>query len=402
MPVRGPTRVPGRLLRRRLAHLPPIAVDGSLAVAMAGVTIWLGFDYDVAGFRAFDRQAVLLTCLASLPLTLRRSAPMPVLLVSCSAAAWFFAERYMPGFNVVGPLLALYTVVASRPLRTAVIGAVLTAATIFHSGLAAGGNSVPTAAAQALVATASACVFGAGARRLADRNRRLLELSERLRQEREERARLAVLAERVSIARELHDVIAHHMSVISVQAGVARYLLPPGPAAVGDALDTIAAAGHEAMAEMRRMLAVLRTVTAREEADGAPAPGLARLDDLVERVRAAGVPVEVTVAGPVVALPPGADLCAYRMVQESLTNVLKHAGSARTTVALDYRPGALVVRVSDDGPGVAPSLAGPAHGLAGMRERALLYGGTLSAGAAPDGGFAVTLTMPVPAASARV
>lgn len=398
--LRAPERW-GRL-SRRLSHLPPIAVDGSLAAAMAGSTIWLGFEYPDLGLRDFDRQAVLLSCLANLPLALRRSRPMPVLLVSCLAAVWFFSENYMPGFNLFGPLLALYTLIASQPLRTAAIGTVLTVATIFDSGLAMGIYSVPTSAAQALVATAIACVFGAGARRLADRNERLLELTEQLRQGREEQARTAVMEERVRIARELHDVVAHHMSVISVHAGLARYVLPSDPATVGDALETIAVTSREAMKEMRRLLAVLRVATAQEETeDGSdePAPGLARLDDLADRVRAAGVPVEVTVTGPVAVLPPGADLCAYRVVQESLTNVLKHAGSARTTIALDYQPGALVIEVSDDGPGVTPPPAGraPGHGLLGMRERAGLYGGTLRTGPGPDGGFGVTLVLPVPA-----
>jgi signal transduction histidine kinase len=401
----GTTRIaaPGwARLRRSVAELPPVVVDGSLAAAMVGVTIWLGLDYDVAGFRGFDLQAAVLTCAANLPLALRRLAPMRVLLVTCLAAACFFVAGYMPGFNLFGPLLALYTVVASRPLRTAVIGAAATVATIFQSGMAARSYSVATATAQALVATAVAWVFGTGARRLADRNARLLELTEQLRQEREERARAAVVAERVSIARELHDVVAHHMSVISVQAGLARYLLPAGPPAVRSALDTIAGTSHEALEEMRRMLSVLRVVTAKERLDGGfdePAPGLARLGDLVERVRAAGVPVELTVTGQVADLPPGADLCAYRVVQESLTNVLKHARSARTTVALDYGSDSLVVRVSDAGPGPAPRRAGPpsGHGLMGMRERARLYGGTVSTGPAPGGGFEVTLTLPVPA-----
>jgi signal transduction histidine kinase len=388
-------------LSRRLLSLPPVAVDGSLAAAMVGVTIWIGFDYDVAGFRDFDRQAILLTCLANLPLVLRRSMPMPVLLLTCLAAAWFFSEGYMPSFNLFGPLLALYTVVASQSLRRAVIGAALTAAVIFDSGLVVGIYSVPTAAAQAAVATAVACVFGAGARRLADRNERLLELTEQLRRGREELARAAVMEERVRIARELHDVVAHHMSVISVHAGLGRYVLSADPATVGDALDTIALTSRQAMQEMRRLLAVLRVATAQERTDGSsdePAPGLARLDDLAERVRAAGVPVEVKITGSVVALPPGADLCAYRVVQESLTNVLKHAGSAATTVAVDYQPGAVVIRVSDEGPGLTPAPAGrvPGHGLLGMRERASLYGGTLSTGPGPDGGFAVLLALPVP------
>jgi signal transduction histidine kinase len=239
----------------RLLRLPPIAVDGALAAAMVGVTIWLGFEYHNTLFRDFDRQAVLLTCLASLPLALRRTAPMPVLVVSCLAAVWFFTEQYMPGFNLFGPLLALYTVVASRPLRTVVIGAGLTTATVIDSGVAASALTLPTASAQALVATAVACVFGTGARRLSDRNERLLELTEQLRHEREERARTAVLEERVRIARELHDVVAHHMSVISVHAGLGRYVLASDPGAAGAALDTIAGTSREAMNEMRRLLA---------------------------------------------------------------------------------------------------------------------------------------------------
>jgi signal transduction histidine kinase len=229
-----------------------------------------------------------------------------------------------------------------------------------------------------------------------------VELTEQLHQGREERARAAVMEERVRIARELHDVVAHHMSVISVHAGLGRYVLASDPGAAGAALDTIAGTSREAMNEMRRLLAVLRVATAKLTADGGsdePAPGLARLDDLVERVRAARVSVDVTVTGTAVALPSGADLCVYRVVQEALTNVLKHAASARTTVSLDYRPDALVVRVSDDGPGLslAPADRAPGHGLVGMRERAGLYGGTLSTGPGPDGGFAVTLALPIPA-----
>jgi signal transduction histidine kinase len=390
-------------------RFPPLAVDGSLAVAMTGVTIWLGSAYHVAGFLDFDLQAVLLTCLASLPLALRRVAPLPVLLISCFAAVWFFHEQYMPGFNVFGPLLALYTVVALKSRRTALIGAVFTSLTIVASGMAAEGFSIPTAMAQSLMATAIAWVFGDGARRLADRNRLLVELTEQLRREREERARTAVVEERVRIARELHDVVAHHMSVISVHTGLAQYVLSSDRETVRDALETIAVTSHQALEEMRRMLAVLRAATAHERTEVGseePAPGVARVGDLVERMRVAGIPVEVTVTGEVVALPPGADLCVYRVVQESLTNVLKHAGFARTTVTLDYQPGTLVVRVIDDGPLSAPASAPaanpearePGHGLMGMRERACLYGGTLSAEPTADGGFAVTLTLPVPAA----
>ena len=211
------------------------------------------------------------------------------------------------------------------------------------------------------------------------------------------------MAERVRIARGLHDVVAHHMSVISVQAGLARYVLSSDPATTGRALDTIVDTSHEALEEMRRMLALLRVPDADQHSEGRthdPAPGLARLDELVERVRSAGVPVRVVVAGPPSPLSSGADLCAYRIVQESLTNVLKHARGAEVVVRLDYRePEELTIQVSDNGPGVSP---GPVtgHGLVGMGERAGLYGGSVQAGPGPEGGFVVTLTLPIGTAAA--
>ncbi|GAB3151461.1 sensor histidine kinase [Micromonospora sonneratiae] len=394
-------RIWGRL-RHRLSDVPPIAVDASLAIAMIVATIWLGGDYRAPGFRTFDGQAWVLTCLVNLPLSLRRRAPVPVLLASCAAVVWYFGEGYVPAFNLFGPLLALYTVAAMRPARTATSAAALTVAVVFYSGLTAEVYTVGTAMAQALVATAVAWLFGTGARRLADRNDRLLELAEQLRQEREERARSAVVAEQVRIARELHDVVAHHMSVISVQAGLARYVLATDPATSGNALDTIVDTSHEALEEMRRLLTVLRVADADRQTDGRgydPAPGLGRLDELVDRVRSAGVPVEVVVTGTACPLPPGADLCAYRVVQESLTNVLKHARNASVVVELDYRTaGLLTIRIVDDGPGAAP---GPVtgHGLIGMHERARLYGGSVHTGPGSEGGFSVTLALPTGASA---
>ena len=196
----------------------------------------------------------------------------------------------------------------------------------------------------------------------------------------------AVMAERMSIARELHDVIAHHVSAISVQTGLAGFVFTSDPKTARTALGTIAGSAHEAMAEMRRMLVVLREGTERAQegaCDHTATPGLGRLDQLARRVEAAGVPVEVRITGAPFALPPGADLCVYRVIQEALTNVMKHAPAANARVSVHYDEAAVRVRVTDDGqePVLAGTTAGPAaHGLIGMRERAGIYGGTVTAG----------------------
>jgi signal transduction histidine kinase len=225
------------------------------------------------------------------------------------------------------------------------------------------------------------------------------ELRERtieLEHEREERARLAVLEERSRMARELHDVIAHSVSVIVVQAAAERRALPPGAESTGAALDQIERTGREALVELRRLLGVLR-----RSDDGAPArapqPGLAVLDELVAQVRDAGLAVEVRVEGSPAELPAGVDLSAYRIVQEALTNTLKHADAHRAEVVLRFGAGELELDVRDDGRGVngGPAIPGGGHGLAGMRERAQLYGGELAAGRRLDSpGFEVRARIP--------
>ena len=216
-------------------------------------------------------------------------------------------------------------------------------------------------------------------------------LAEELRRDREDRARRAVVDERIRIARELHDVVAHHMSVISVQAGLARYVLGSDPGTASTALDTVLGTTGEALDEMRRLLVVLR-MDDREPYD--PSPGLQRLDDLVERVRTTGVPVELVVTGNARPLAPGVDLCVYRVVQECLTNVLKHAVPAQATVTLRYEPDRLVATIADNGCRPVTSHT-DGHGLIGMTERAKLYGGTLTAGRRAESGFEVVLTVPI-------
>ena len=203
----------------------------------------------------------------------------------------------------------------------------------------------------------------------------------------------AAMEERARIARDLHDVVAHHVSAIAVQAESAR-LTTEGLSEEGRAhFDSIGQTARDALTEMRRLLGVLRE-DASAEAARDPQPSLAHVNDLVETARAAGSPVTLTLEGMVVPLPTGVDLCAYRILQEALTNVRRHAPGAAVEVELEYQPDALRLRVRDHGSGT-PSEDADGHGLLGMRERAIMVGGTLTAGPAEEGGFAVEAVLPI-------
>jgi signal transduction histidine kinase len=213
-----------------------------------------------------------------------------------------------------------------------------------------------------------------------------------LERERDLLAQQAVIEERARIARELHDLVAHNVSVMVVQAGAERHSLGPEASPTADVLASIEQTGRQALAEARRLLGVLRPGSSEERLE--PQPGIDQIARLVEQVERAGLPVTVSVEGSEVALPAGLGLCAYRIVQESLTNVLKHAGPARAEVYLRYSPRSLDVVVCDDGRG--SDGAGPAgHGLIGMRERVAMYGGTLQAGSLQGGGFEVSAHLPL-------
>jgi signal transduction histidine kinase len=223
--------------------------------------------------------------------------------------------------------------------------------------------------------------------------RELAEKADREQIEREEEEARATAAERARVARELHDVLAHNLSVMVIQASAARRVVQQDPAAAGQAAEVISATGREALSELRYVFGPVR----KQDGDALGAPGLANINQLASRAHRAGVPVEIRVEGKPIQLSPGADLAAYRVVQEALTNTLKHARGARATVIVRYEPGDVVVEVLDTGVGGvngAPAESG-GHGLAGMRERVVLYGGKLDAGRRPQGGFAVRAQLPV-------
>jgi signal transduction histidine kinase len=212
--------------------------------------------------------------------------------------------------------------------------------------------------------------------------------------EREAAARIAVAEERARIARELHDIVAHAVSVMVLQVGAVRHKLPDALAEDRDALSGVERAGRTALAEMRRLLAAMRPDG--DEAELAPQPGLDRLDSLVEEIGRAGLPVRLHVEGEPFSLPRAIDLSAYRIVQEGLTNALKHSRATGADLTVRYRPHELQLEVRDDGLGSATS-DGLGHGLVGIRERVKIYGGELSAGTATGGGFVLSTRLPLAA-----
>ncbi|MEV0226133.1 sensor histidine kinase [Streptomyces sp. NPDC050704] len=374
-------------------RIRPLAVDVLIAAALTSVAVLLGPEAARQGQHSLDATAYALVVLVHLPLVLRSRAPVVVCCLVHGTWLVYITAGYWPVVCSFGPMLAVYTVASLRPSRISVPCAALMGATWIYAGAVNHTDSWPSVVGQAVVYPAVLWRFGVVARHLA-------ELTRQLRREQAERARREVAEERGRIARELHDVVAHHMSVISVQTGLARFVFDTDRQMTRTALDTIDATGREALEELRRMLLVLRA-----DDDGAPAgpmPGLARLDEMAARVRAGGVPVSLTAEGTPRALAPGVDLCAYRVVQEALTNVVKHAPGARAEVRLRYEPHQVTVSVTDDGEGVIPDRVGTdgGHGLLGMRERAKLYGGQISIGPQEQGGFAVRLTLPTSARAA--
>jgi signal transduction histidine kinase len=351
--------------------------------------------------------AVAIAGCATLPVAVRRRWPFPVLatITAANCASLGFGAAHT---TVAGPLceaVGIYTVVRHRSPRPALTaaGAALAAMTlVLLAAVAAAG--APTAVLWSFVPTTlmTGVIAGAAGAGLRLREVYLVELEARARtleREREANEARAVLEERASISRELHDVVAHHLSVIVLQAGAALTLLGSDGHPAQAPVATIERSGREALLEMRRMLGVLRS---RDDprAPLVPAVGLDQLDSLVAEVRSAGLPVEILVEGQRRSLQPDLDRSAYRIVQEALSNCLRHAGPARAVVRVGYGRDVLEVEITDTGPRRQPVVAdGTGHGLIGMRERAALLGGDFEAGPRPEGGFTVRARLPYPSAS---
>jgi signal transduction histidine kinase len=328
--------------------------------------------------------------IAAAALALRRLRPLLCVLLVCGALVVEFAAFGAPeGFGVfVPPLIAAYSVAAHEDRRRSLVGLAAVVALGLAWNLLDPVNVTPIQHLQGLAWITpwiAAWLLGAYLR-----TRRLYVQG--LVREREERAQTAVAEERTRIARELHDAIGHSVSVMTVHASAVRRLMRPDQERERAALETVEATGREALAEMRRMVSVLRSPDAAP--DLAPPPTLDQLDRLLETVAAAGLAVDLHTEGEVVTLPPGLDLTAYRLVQEGLTNSLKHASATRAVVRLHYGEDALLVTVRDDGCGPDPS-SSSGTGLLGLAERVAVYGGTLTAGPAVGGGFELRAELPL-------
>jgi signal transduction histidine kinase len=323
-------------------------------------------------------------------LVLRRVRPLPVLVGMVAVMVAEFAAFGSPeGFGVaVPPVIAIYTVANLEERRRAfwglLAGGVLGAAWIGFDPM----DTTWSLRVQAL-AWLSPWIIAWLAGALV-RSRRLYVQG--LVREREEKALTAVAEERNRIARELHDVIGHSVSVMTVQASAVRRLMREDQGKERAALETVESTGREALAEMRRMVGVLRGSGGAP--DLAPPPTLDQLGGLVEKFRAAGLDVVLQTDGDPAPLPPGLDLTAYRVVQEALTNTLRHAHATRAAICIRYGPGRLTVAVRDDGRGPDPA-GEPGHGLLGMRERVAVYGGELVTGPAPGGGYELRADIPL-------
>src|SRR3954469_21383766 len=294
-------------------------------------------------------------------------------------------------FTLFALMLAFWAAGAQRERQQAVAGAAIGLAAVVVM-LATGGRGgvVRTGDAELSLFIWSLIAVGLppGALTLRGRGQSAVELqdrADRLEREREELTQAAVAAERARIARDLHDVIAHSVTVMTVQGGAARLLLDSDPARARDPLLVVEETGHQALADMRRLVGIVQDEPEREPAL-TPQPGLADLPALAEKLRRAGLPTDLVVHGEPETLTPGVELTAYRVVQEALTNALKHAGPANARVTVIYQPQALRLEISDDGPGTSSQPHG-GHGLVGMRERVALYGGRLGGGPPARGGF---------------
>ena len=369
---------------RRIVRLSPVAFDGVLAallLAAAELQIWIG-----GSAHGSDVVAASVALLLAVAVAGRRLYPTTAGVSAQAVVATAFA--FWGDVQIFGSSIAwfcaLYGLTAWATRRRFLVGT----AFVFVSNVAAAAGPVGSLRSSMPFAVVTLVVMVVVRHVLGDRERRV-QLAER---ERDVAAREAVVEERARIARELHDAIAHNVSMMVVQAGAERRVLDPANGATREVLETIEKIGRGALTEMRRLVGMLRS----DAADPlTPQPGLGDLALLVEQVREAGLPVDLQIEGERRSLPVGIELSAYRIVQEALTNALKHAGNAHATVQVRYGAESLELEIVDDGAGSPLLSTSGGHGLVGMRERVALYGGRLDAGRRPSGGFAVRVLLPI-------
>ena len=387
--------------------------DGAIALflsALALVLLWYRWEFSQPVHPAL---AVVFTLAVILPLTLRRRFPLVILLVITALLNYYRLLDIPEGTaTAYALLLALFGAGAygsqrwrtwARGISVASVAVCLTYLLFIRLPTDTSLFSYEENQVLGWLATILLNLFLFGAawwggdifRKLRERERELKAQTVQLEIERDENARRAILDERVRIARELHDVVAHHVSVMGVQAGAARKIMTKKPDKAYETLSLIESSSRQAVAERHRLLGFLRQ---EKQADGpAPQPSLKQLNMMISDMQEAGLPVEVNIKGNERELPPSTDVSAYRIIQESLTNVLKHAGATKASVTVHYSDGAVDLEITDNGKGAAPvELQKPkGRGLIGMQERVKLHRGKFDAGNIPDGGFFVRVKLPL-------
>jgi signal transduction histidine kinase len=384
----------GPRLARWWRSIPPLVADAVLAAVVLAVTL-VEISLNDESLSGRNRAvSIALLVAMSVVIVFRRRWPVAVWLVSGALVTIYGVASFPDPVLPYGPLVAVYTVAAYTSWRTSMTAGVVTAVVVAASMIIDPHDDIVDWLI-AFLSTTTAWLIGNNVRTYRAYTQELEAKAARLERERRAEAERAVADERLRLARELHDVAAHHVSVIALHAEAGQSLLPDDPERADQAFGVIGQVARTTLTELRRVVGVLREEGA---APLVPQPGLDQLPALVRDVERAGVPVTLTVSGAPGTISRTLDTSAYRIVQEALTNVLRHAGPAAAHVTVTYEPDAIAVEVLDDGvgPDESPSATSHngGHGLAGMRERAAMFGGTLTAEARPERGFAVSARLP--------
>jgi signal transduction histidine kinase len=376
--------------RRRFEPL----ADPMIAVAVLVLSLLPLLRARDCGCRTVPAWGYALVVAECVPLVWRRRWPLPMAMVAGLLAMGYGVSSLPDPPVPYAGLVALYSAAAHASRRLARLAGLIAAVGIGAVMVADWPNADFEDVTVNYLLFATAWLLGDSARGRRDRAQQLEARADQLERTRAAEADRAVAEERNRIAREMHDIVAHHVSMMVVQAEAGPVVVERDPRRAIEVFDAISATGKQALAEMRRLLGVLRNDPTERLA---PQPGADRIPELVAGVRAAGLDIDLEVIGTVRDLPPGVDLSAYRLLQEALTNVLRHAGPARARVQVEYAEDALRLEVVDDGVGALGTepVPGTGHGLVAMRERVALVGGTLRAGPRPDGGWAVAAVLPL-------